>query len=233
MKPPRTGPTQRHQKQRDRNCLLSTGWLPCLPELQAASLATGSSVQEESILLSSMITAVHMISILSPLDKGFLWVARMQTNLEPKLPPITSQVQKTFYSEPYYVCANKFKLKQVPRKELLSRTRPALKSVAYEETFTLAMTMTRKLLKKKMATRLTFLRKLHTKGPGRPLSCLWSITVIPALKLWLHSSPLLWDTPQPWPLSQVHNEGRQCLSICFIHLCLNLSFCSYHQQVGT
>lgn len=148
MKPPRTGPTQRHQKQRDRNCLLSTGWLPCLPELQAASLATGSSVQEESILLSSMITAVHMISILNPLDKGFLWVARMQTNLEPKLPPITSQVQKTFYSEPYYVCANKFKLKQVPRKELLSRTRPALKSVAYEEAFTLAMTMTRKLLKK-------------------------------------------------------------------------------------
>ena len=118
-----------------------------------------------------MITAVHMISILNPLDKGFLWVARMQTNLEPKLPPITSQVQKTFYSEPCYVCANKFKLKQVPRKELLSRTRPALKSVAYEETFTLAMTMTRKRLKK-MATRLTFLRKLHTKGPGRPLSCL-------------------------------------------------------------
>lgn len=43
-----------------------------------------------------MITTVQMISILNPLDKGLLWVARMQANPEPKLPPITSQVQKHF-----------------------------------------------------------------------------------------------------------------------------------------
>ena len=47
-----------------------------------------------------MITTVQMISILNPLDKGLLWVARMQANLEPKLPSITSQVQKHFIQNP-------------------------------------------------------------------------------------------------------------------------------------
>lgn len=209
---------QRHQKQRDRYCLLSTGWLPCLPASRAASLVTGWSSQCSG--KSLYYWAVWSL-LSNPLDKGLLWVARMQANLEPKLPPITPQVQKHFIQNPIMCVPTSSNLNT-----FLERSYCLGQGLLYSQ-----WPMRRHLLwqwqwlgsfsKKKMATRLTFLRKLHTKGPRGPLSCLWSTTVIPALKLWLHSSPLLWDTPPPWPLSQVHNEGRQCLSICFIHLCLN------------
>lgn len=88
---------QRHQKQRDRYCLLSTGWLPCLPASRAASLVTGWSSQCSG--KSLYYWAVWSL-LSNPLDKGLLWVARMQANLEPKLPPITPQVQKHFIQNP-------------------------------------------------------------------------------------------------------------------------------------
>lgn len=124
------------------------------------------------------------------------------------------------------MCANKFRLKQVPRKELLSRTRPGLPVRQH-----LLWQWQRLGSLSSRATWLSFLRKLHTKGPGQPLSSVWSIT---HPQLWNGGFTQLLSCGIPSTLASESSTQLWEDSVypsVYIRLCLNLLFCPY--QVGT